>query len=89
MQAAASFRELRKRSGLNRRYAAAAEILEELRMIRLTLVDQHGVAMTPEQLATVDELREAQERARTLIRECERLVDKLLPKRQGTGVPYS
>jgi hypothetical protein len=57
-------------------------------MIRLTLVDQHGEAMRPEQLATVDELREAQERARTLIRECERLADKLLPKRPGTGVPY-
>ncbi len=57
-------------------------------MIRLLLVNQEGNAITPENLATIAELREAQERARTLIRECERLVDQKSPKRAGTGVPY-
>jgi len=57
-------------------------------MIRLTLIDQAGNAITPENLATIAELREAQERARTLIRECERLVDQKSPKKAGTGVPY-
>jgi hypothetical protein len=58
-------------------------------MIRLMLVDQAGNAMTPQDLATVADLREAQERARTLIRECEKLVDQKSPKKAGTGVPYS
>jgi hypothetical protein len=58
-------------------------------MIRLMLVDQAGNAMTPQDLATVADLREAQERARTLIRECEKLVDQRAPKKAGTGVPYS
>ena len=58
-------------------------------MIRLMLVDQAGNAMTPQDLATVADLREAQERARTLIRECEKLVDQKSPRKAGTGVPYS
>jgi hypothetical protein len=57
-------------------------------MIRLMLVDNSGNAMTPQDLATVDDLREAQERARSLIRECERLLDEKTPKKAGVGVPY-
>ena len=57
-------------------------------MIRLTLVDHEGNAIAPEKLATPAELREAQERARALIRECERLLDLQNPRRTG-GVPYA
>jgi len=57
-------------------------------MIRLMLVDHEGNAMTPQDLATVADLREAQERARALIRECERLADEKTPKKAGVGVPY-
>ncbi len=57
-------------------------------MIRLMLVNHEGNAVAPENLATIAELRQAQELARTLIRECERLVDQKSPKKAGTAVPY-
>ena len=57
-------------------------------MIRLMLVDHEGNAVALEKLATSAELREVQERARTLIRECERLLDQKNPRKAGTGVPY-
>jgi hypothetical protein len=56
-------------------------------MIRLTLVDNLGNAISPDKLATVADLREAQDRARMFIRECERLMDQKCP-RKGPGVPY-
>lgn len=58
-------------------------------MIRLTLVDHQGNAIAPNKLTTSAELREAQERARTLIRECERLLDQLNPRKAPQGVPYT
>ena len=58
-------------------------------MIRLMLVDQQGNAITPDQLITSAELREAQERARTLIRECERLLDQMNPRKAAGSVPYT
>jgi hypothetical protein len=58
-------------------------------MIRLMLVDHEGNAITPEKLATSAELREAQERARTFIRECERLLDKMNPRKAAYSVPYT
>ena len=57
-------------------------------MIRLTLVDNEGNAMTPQELITEEDLREAAERARTLIRECERLARIKSQKKVGAGVPY-
>ena len=60
-------------------------------MIRLMLVDNDGKAITPQDLATVAELREAAERARTLIRECEQLAQLKTPRTTGVvgmGVPY-
>jgi hypothetical protein len=57
-------------------------------MIRLMLVDHEGNAITPPDLATEADLREAAERARALIRECERLARLKSPKKAGTGVPY-
>jgi hypothetical protein len=59
-------------------------------MIRLTLLDQDGKAIAPQDMSVAD-LREAAELARALIRECERLVEQKSPKRSGTGpvgVPY-
>ncbi|MCI0358320.1 MAG: hypothetical protein L0211_07550 [Planctomycetaceae bacterium] len=58
-------------------------------MIRLTLVDEKGNVLSPENLATIAELREAQDRARMLIRECERLMDQKSPKKAGARVPYA
>jgi hypothetical protein len=58
-------------------------------MIRLTLVDGLGNAITPDKLVTSADLREAQERARTLIRECERLLDLMKPPRPVSRVPYT
>ncbi len=57
-------------------------------MIRLLLVDHEGNAITPEKLETSAELREAQERARSFIRECERLLDLKNPRKASAGVPY-
>jgi hypothetical protein len=57
-------------------------------MIRLTLVDHEGNAMTPQELLTEEDLREAAERARALIRECERMARLKSQKKAGTGVPY-
>lgn len=58
-------------------------------MIHLTLIDQEGNAITPDKLVTIADLRETQDRARSLIRECERLLDQMIPKKAGTGVPYA
>ena len=80
-------------NSIESRSAAAAfwsfSHFQEFGMIRLMLVDQAGNAITPQELATVADLREAQERARTLIRECERLLDEKAPKPAGRRVPYS
>jgi len=57
-------------------------------MIRLTLVDHAGNAITPDDLTTAADLLEAVERARTLIRECDRLSQVKFPKKAGSGFPY-
>jgi hypothetical protein len=58
-------------------------------MVRLTLVDENGKAVAPEKLESVAELTALQEWARTLIRECDRLINQKRPKKAGTGVPYA
>ena len=58
-------------------------------MIHLTLVDQKGNAIVPDKLVTSADLREVQERARTLIRECERLLDQMNPRKAPFRVPYT
>ena len=60
-------------------------------MIRLTLLDHAGNAVTPQDLSTAAELQEAADKARVMMRECERLVhlkaSQKFGKSQG-GVPY-
>jgi hypothetical protein len=58
-------------------------------MIRLMLLDEKGNAIPPEKLETVAELTQVLEQARTLIRECDRLINQKRPKKAGTGVPYA
>jgi len=57
-------------------------------MIRLTLFDQAGKAITPQELKTAADLVEAADKARALARECERLAEQKAPKKAGSGVPY-
>lgn len=57
-------------------------------MIRLLLVNQDGNPITPEELGTIIELREAQDRARNLIRDLERLIDEKTPASKRGTVPY-
>jgi hypothetical protein len=56
-------------------------------MIRLTLIDDQGKPITPQDLSATADLREAAEQARALIRECERLADQKSTKKKG-AVPY-
>ena len=61
-------------------------------MIRITMVDESGKTVLPEDLATMAELHEAAEKARALVRVCDRLADLKNPKRaaqsQGSA-PYA
>ena len=61
-------------------------------MISLILLDQEGAAISPQNLASAADLREVVDKARALIRECERLAQlKANPKlAAGYGrAPYS
>ena len=60
-------------------------------MIRLTIVDADGKPLTPKDIASATDLVRIAEQARSMVRECERLADKLRPKiANGSGkVPYS
>jgi hypothetical protein len=60
-------------------------------MIRITMVDESGKTVLPEDLTTMAELYEAAEKARALVRVCDRLGDLKNPKRaaqQQGRVPY-
>jgi hypothetical protein len=60
-------------------------------MIRLAIIDQDGHVLLPKDVATAAELLALVEQAKTVIRDCERLVQQKGPKSQaaGTGhVPY-
>jgi hypothetical protein len=61
-------------------------------MIRITLMDESGKPFLPQDLATMAELHEAAEKARALVRECDRLADLKNPKRAAqkqAGAPYA
>jgi hypothetical protein len=61
-------------------------------MFRVAIVDQHGKVLSPKDLATAAELREAAQQAGGLMRDCERLAQLKDPKAPVTkpkgGVPY-
>lgn len=69
----------------------SARILKGNMMLRLAIIDQDGKAVTPQDVATAAELLAIGEQARSLIRECERLVKDRAPQ-TGAGaakhVPY-
>lgn len=60
-------------------------------MIRVAIIDQSGKMILPKELSTAAELHDVVEQARSLIRECDRLVKQKSQQdpagRQG-GVPY-
>ncbi len=60
-------------------------------MIRVLIVDSQGKPVTPQELASAAELQEAADKARNLVRECERLAQQKASARHGNpqgGVPY-
>jgi len=61
-------------------------------VIKLAIIGADGKHLSPQDLTTATELVEAVEKARTLIRECERLAQqKKSPQGApaGSNVPYS
>jgi hypothetical protein len=59
-------------------------------MIHISITDRDGKVLLPQELATVAELREVADWARSLVRECERLAklkQEAAPAAKG-GVPY-
>jgi len=62
-------------------------------MVRLTIVDQDGKVLFPQDIATAAELLTVAEQARTIIRECERLArqreETKTPSTAPSKVPYS
>jgi hypothetical protein len=58
-------------------------------MMQLKLLDKDGNAVEPQDLQSLADLTEAADRARALLRECERLARLKAPKKAGTGVPYA
>ena len=59
-------------------------------MIRITLIDDAGTVLLPKDLPTKAAYQEVVEKARYLVRECERLAEVKFPKTanpQG-GTPY-
>jgi hypothetical protein len=60
-------------------------------MIRLTIVNEDGKVLSPKDVPTATELLALSEQARTMIRECERLVREKQPKPGAAGsgtAPY-
>lgn len=60
-------------------------------MIRVAIIDQDGKNLSPKDLATAAELREAVAQAKALIRDCERLAllkDPKVPPTRPAGMPY-
>lgn len=61
-------------------------------MIRLTIVDQNGKVLLPQEVATATELLALVEQARTIIRDCEnlaRLHKKVeIPVSESRQAPY-
>lgn len=57
-------------------------------MIRITIIDQDGKTVSPQELSTAAELYEAAEQAKALIRDCERVARLKAPANKQGGVPY-
>ena len=58
-------------------------------MLQLKLLDKDGNPIQPQDLLTLADLTEAADRARALLRECERLARLKSPKKSATGAPYT
>jgi hypothetical protein len=58
-------------------------------MIQLKLIDKDGNTIQPQDLTTVADLSEAVDRARALVRECERLARQMGPQKAVVRAPYS
>ena len=58
-------------------------------MIQLKLIDKDGNTIQPQDLTTVADLSEAVDRARALVRECERLARLKGPQKAVVRAPYS
>jgi hypothetical protein len=58
-------------------------------MFRVAIVTADGKVLKPEDLSTATELQQAVEKARQLIRDCERLADSKRPPRAPVKAPYS
>ena len=58
-------------------------------MLQIAIISDEGKAVQPKDLQTLAELEQAVERARQLIRECERLADAKRPPRAPMRAPYS
>jgi predicted NBD/HSP70 family sugar kinase len=56
--------------------------------MRLTLIDLAGQIIKLEDLKSAADLRAVQDQARIVIRDAERLLEKLNPKKAGAGIPY-
>lgn len=59
-------------------------------MIRVVITDQAGKTVSPAELTSASDLRDAVEQARKIIRECENVAQLKMPSRpNGSGVvPY-
>lgn len=62
-------------------------------MIRVTILDHDGKAISPQDLTTAADLRDAVEQARNVIRACETVAREKNPPasqhgQRPTGVPY-
>jgi len=58
-------------------------------MIQLKLIDKDGNTIQPQDLTTVADLSEVVDRARALVRECERLARQMGPQKAVARAPYS
>ena len=58
-------------------------------MIRVAIVTAEGKILKPNELSTADELQQAVEQARNLIRDCERQAVSKMPPQAARKVPYS
>ena len=58
-------------------------------MFRVAIVTDEGKILTPEELSTATELQQTVEKARQLIRDCERLAESKRPPRAQAKAPYS
>ena len=56
-------------------------------MVRLVILDQHGKHLTPQDVPTAKDLLTLVEQARSVMQDCERLVQRMGAK-SGTSQPH-